>query len=214
MNQTMRTLNLNGKKHASPFAQTSAVVRLHRVLVDAVRDVGEQLGRSRQGAWEGQSTNGDHVWSRHDLVATGLMVQCVAESMARERLDVEFNLDNEEVPLAAILPANGYALTLIADPVDGSKAFDNFKLGADVQLPRPGSAVSIAAVCPVMSESIVTVLFCFDLEDVFSSMFLGWDRSGVSQYAAFRNGALLRPLSQRADGAPQIEARRRVLTCE
>jgi tetratricopeptide (TPR) repeat protein len=108
MQQGIRTLNLSGKKHISPFAQPYAVATLHRALADAVRGVGEQLERSHQAAWEGQSLNGDHVWSRHDLLATGLIVQCVAESLAREGLGVEFNLDNEEVPLAALDPANGY----------------------------------------------------------------------------------------------------------
>jgi hypothetical protein len=181
MHQAIRTRNSNGRKHISPFAQPYAVATLHRALTDAVRGVGEQLERSHQAAWEGQSLNGDHVWSRHDLLATGLIVQCITESLAREGLEVEFNLDNEEVPLAALNPANGYALTLNADPVDGSKAFDNFMLGADVPLPRPGSAVSIAASCPLIGEIVATALYCFDLEEVFSSMFLGCGRSGAPQ---------------------------------
>jgi hypothetical protein len=131
--------------------------------------------------------------------------------MAEAGLGMDFSLDNEEVPLAPLHLKNGYST--ITDPIDGSKAFDNFRLGSDVQLPRPGSAISIAAVCPVLNKVVATALYCFDLEEVYSSFLLGVDDLGA-HYASFHNGTLLQPFTAGSGAAQWIEARRRVLNGE
>jgi hypothetical protein len=142
MKKARRNCKANPGKNGTAFAQTGDLVAIPRVVAGTVRCVGEQVGRSKQGYWEGLSLDGDHVWSRSDLHATGLLVQSLAEMIPREGLDCEFSLDNEEIPLAPLRPSRGRSLVFIADPIDGSKAFDNCRIGADVPLPEPGSAVS------------------------------------------------------------------------
>ncbi len=211
MNHATLRLPSGSKQDQSPFQNTNTVVRLHRVLTTTAREVGRQMEQSRHKVWEGQSLDGEHLWSRNDLVAIGAILQCLSEAMGRSGLDMNFSLDNEEVPLAPLHPKNGTHVVNIVDPIDGSKAFDNFKLGSDVPLPRPSSAISVATACPVLDEVVATALYCFDLEEVYSSFLLGPDDSGTPQYASFRNGTLLRLISECAGPAQGIEARRRVL---
>jgi hypothetical protein len=137
------------------------------------------------------------------------IIQGVSEVFAREDLGVSVSRENEGLPLVPLRPANSRRLRLVIDPVDGTKAFDNWKAGGDCPIPRPGSAISIAAVCPVLGEIVVSVVYCFDLGEVFSSLFLGHDGDGEPRYAAFRNGSLLDRLGGLGQGA--IEGKRRVL---
>lgn len=100
---------------------------------------------------------------------------------------------------------------LIIDPIDGTKAFDNWKYSGDCPLPRPGSAISIAAVLPALGEIVGSALYCFDTGEVFSSIYLGKDKGGAPRYVAFRDDHLLRPFALNFQEEARIEAKRRVL---
>ncbi|NWG76730.1 MAG: hypothetical protein HXY24_19345, partial [Rubrivivax sp.] len=100
MAEKVRNLLLNGKKvGVLPFTQPVDLFCLHRALSEAVQAVGEQMERVQRGAWEGESLDGDHLWSRNDLEATGLVIRSVAEVFTREGLKVDVSFENEEVPL-------------------------------------------------------------------------------------------------------------------
>ena len=61
-----------------------------------------------------------------------------------------------------------------------------------------------------VGEIVASALYCFDLSEVFSSLYLGSTQAGVPQYAAFHNGTLLRSVTS-FQHEPQIEAKRRLL---
>jgi fructose-1,6-bisphosphatase/inositol monophosphatase family enzyme len=184
---------------------------LRHALCTIVREVGERMDGTQSGGWEGQSFNGDHVWSRNDLDATGYVIQAIAQAFGQEGVKGDVTFEGEEISLISPRFNNSQRLRLIYDPIDGTKAFDNWKMGGDCPIPRPGSAVSIAAVRPVLGEILASAVYCFDQREVFSSMYLGNVREGGPQYAAFRNDTLLQPFSQNCHGEPRVEAKRRVL---
>ena len=163
------------------------------------------------------SIKGDHVLSANDLESTSLIIRSIAELFPKSGLLVEPAFLTEElslspcIPLGSDVPETSHGLALQIDPIDGSKSFDNWKCERDCPLPRPGSAISLAAVCPELTDILVSALYCFDLGDVFSSIYIGKDATGNPQYASFLNGTLLRPLIL-LDKEPAIEAKRRVLS--
>jgi fructose-1,6-bisphosphatase/inositol monophosphatase family enzyme len=183
--------------------------RLGRALGAVVAEVGGRLERAVTAVWEGQSADGSHLCSRNDLEATGGVFQSVFEVFPREGLKLDVDFLMEEACLVPAQFCNGRRVHLVIDPIDGTKAFDNWKWGGDCPVPRPGSAVSIAAVCPILGVSLATAVYCLDLREVFSSIYLGTNGDGQAEYAAFRNSSVLHPIPLMGHGAP--EARRRVL---
>lgn len=201
------------------FANPAGLILFHRELSTAVRMVGEQMEQKRGKVWEGKSLDGEHVMSANDLEATALIIRCVTERLSKSGLTVEICYLTEELSLVPYA-ANGRngsgngskpMIVLHIDPIDGSKAFDNWKCEADCPLPRPPSAVSVAALCPATGEIVVSALYCFDLGEVFSSIYLGGQSEGEATYAAFRNGTLLNPIARTFQWGREIEAKRRVL---
>lgn len=212
MTEKVRNLLANGKKVSLlPFIPPADLFGLHRALCEATQAVGNEMERRQRGVWEGQSLNGDHLWSRNDLDASGLLISSVAEAVGREGVQVDMSFEGEKILLVSPRRTNGRGLRLVYDPIDGSKAFDNWKVGGDCPLPRPSSAVSLAAVCPVSGETVASAVYCFDLGEVFSSVFLGRTADARPKYSAFRERTLLEPLPQNGNGVPAIEAKRRVL---
>lgn len=183
--------------------------RLARALGAVVADVGGRMERAVARVWEGQSADGSHLCSRNDLEATGGIFPAVFEVVPREGLKLDVSFENEEGCLVPADLGHGRRIRLVIDPIDGTKAFDNWTWAGDCPVPRPGSAVSIAAVCPVLGVTLASALYCFDLREVFSSVYLGANRDGLPQYAAFRNATALDPIPPMGPAAP--EARRRVL---
>jgi len=203
----------NHKKATRPFSDSAEIFRVHRVFTRAMRALGERMEQAERGAWEGRSLKRTHKWSRNDLESNGLLIRFVQDFLAREGLDLAVSFESEELSLFPKSSGNGYALRAIIDPVDGTKAFDNWVCGGEFPLPRPSSAISIAVVCPILGETVLSALYCFDLGEVFSSVYVGRDREGNPQYCAFRNDSLIPPLSSEL-AHPQIEAKRRVLNCD
>jgi fructose-1,6-bisphosphatase/inositol monophosphatase family enzyme len=208
--RTLYNFNLGRRKNGlRPFANAADLFRLRRALIEVVRAVGERMRKGEAGAWEGLSLSGDHHWSRNDLEALGLIYRYIQDFFARYGIKADVSFETEEGCFIAIEVANGCRLRLIIDPIDGTKACDNWKAGGDCPLPAPGSAVSIAAVCPVVGEIVASAVYCFDLGEVFSSVYLGPDEVGRPQYASFRNETVLPRLGMLEENA--ISAKRRVL---
>jgi fructose-1,6-bisphosphatase/inositol monophosphatase family enzyme len=101
-------------------------------------------------------------------------------------------------------------LRAVIDPVDGSKAFDNYKCASDVPIPPPSSAVSVALVDPVSHELVATAVYCFDQAETFSSCLLNPGAGEPSEYVAYRNETMLARISDLLP-MPNISAKRRVL---
>src|SRR2546427_6770210 len=123
---------------ARPCDAIAENLALQRALVMAIENVGKRMENAQINAWEGQNSSGDHVWSRNDLKATAEIIHYVAEALSDQKLALDVTYENEEVPLIPLKLSGSRRLRLVIDPVDGSKAFDAWKAGADVPLPRPG----------------------------------------------------------------------------
>lgn len=203
----------NHKKLTQPFCSPADLLSLHRVLTRALRALGERMEQTEKGAWEGRSLNGSHVWSRNDLESNGLLIRFVQDFLAREGLDLPLSFESEELSVFPDSSGNGSTLRGIIDPIDGTKAFDNWVCGGDFPLPRPSSAISIAVVCPVLGETVVSALYCFDLAEVFSTVYLGEGQNGEPIYCGFRNDNMIPSYSSEM-AHPQIEAKKRVLNCD
>jgi len=205
------------------FADSAHLFLFHRELCAAVRMVGEQMEKEHCVAWEGKSFSGDdHKMSANDLEATALIFRYVQERISKSGLGVKIGYLTEEISFVPY-PADkrngsnrhrdGYKplIYLHVDPIDGSKAFDNWKCRAECPIPKPPSAVSIAALCSETSEIVVSAVYAFDLGEIFSSVYLGKDGTGEPKYAAFRNGTLLSHLASTSPLSGEIRAKRRVL---
>lgn len=203
----------NHKKALRPFSDPSEILRLHGAFVRAVRAVGRRMEQVERGAWEGRSLSGSHTWSRNDLESNSLLIRFVEDFLAREGLNIALSFESEEMSLVPESCGEGFALRGVIDPVDGTKAFDNWACGGPFPLPRPSSAISIAVVCPVLGETILSVVYCFDLGEVFSSVYVGRDREGKPRYCSFRDDSLIPPFSSDL-ASHQIEAKQRVLNSE
>lgn len=185
--------------------------RLRRALVRTATAVGERLLRGDKGSWEFDSPDKSHITSRYDLEALGFTVRFMPEFMAEEKLPFVVSFENEELPLFCQAKGGQRLVRAIIDPVDGSKAFDNFKCASDVPIPPPSSAVSLALVDPVSHELVAAAVYCFDLGETFSSCLLNPGAGGASEYAAYRNETVLTPMHDLLPGIPKIGAKRRVL---
>jgi fructose-1,6-bisphosphatase/inositol monophosphatase family enzyme len=190
-----QTLHASRKRTLSPFPQGSETFRLHRALNQVAHSLGRHMEEEQHAVWEGLSLGGDHVWSRNDLEATSQMIRLTCEVFAEEGLNLDVSFESEEISLKPTEAGGGRRLRLIIDPIDGSKAFDNWKCGGDCPMPRPASAISIAAVCPVGGETVASAVYCFDTGEVYSSLYTGGDEGGRAVYTAFRNETILRLLS-------------------
>jgi fructose-1,6-bisphosphatase/inositol monophosphatase family enzyme len=199
------------RRHLGAFDDAREVLALHRVLTAATSATGRMLAASERGGWEVTGQDGTHLMSRTDLRATGLIIQSVSEFLAREGLPVVVGFENEEIPLVPSNLDGKRYIRLVIDPVDGSKAFDNWLLPLDCPLPRPTSAISVAAVCPSRGQVVATAVFCFDLNETFSSILLSPGPSPYPAYVAFREGTLLSPIAGLIANVPRIEAKRRIL---
>ncbi len=188
-----------------PVTGTEAFA-LRAVLARAAALAGERLLTYEKGSGEFDSPDRSHMSSRNDLEGTALVVRYIPELLARAALSFKVSFENEELPLVPLGQDEQRLIRLIIDPVDGTKAFDNYMCGSDVSLPRPPSAISIAAICPFHGDVVATAVYCFDLGEVYSSFVLnpGCERP---QYVGFRGDNLLAPLGV----APDITAKRRVL---
>ncbi len=219
MNSKVHTIY--SKARLPVFSNPADLFLFYRELIAAVQMVGEQMEKGRGEVWEGKSLSGDgHTMSANDLKAATLLIRCMTERISKSGLEVEIGYLTEELSLVPPT-ANGRngsgngnkpMIYLHIDPIDGSKAFDNWKYGADCPLPRPPSAVSVAALCPATGEIVASALYCFDLGEVFSSVYLGKESNGEPKYAAFRNGTLLNSISRTFQWERGIEAKRRVLS--
>jgi fructose-1,6-bisphosphatase/inositol monophosphatase family enzyme len=203
----------NHEKGLPPLVGPAEIFRLHRVFSRAVRVLGERMEQVERGPSAGRRLNCSHRCSRNDLESNGFLICFVRDCLAREGLDVAITFESEELSLFPKLSSNDYALRAIIDPIDGSKAFDNYVCGTDLPLPRPPSAISIAVVCPASDATIVSAVYCFDLGEVFSSVYLGSDPECQPRYCAFRDDTLIPPLSAQPEH-PHIEAKKRVLNCD
>jgi fructose-1,6-bisphosphatase/inositol monophosphatase family enzyme len=194
----------NGSRRTSVTAAEAHAIRL--ALARSVSAAGERLLTHSKSAGEFGSLDGSHVSSRNDLEGTALLVRYVPEYLSRAGLQFAISFESEELPLK---PANGDGqrqLRLVIDPVDGSKAVDNYTYANDLPLPRPPSAISVAAVCPVSHQLVATAVYCFDLGEVYSSCLLN-PGSGKPAYMTFHGDSLLSPLGD----IPGITAKRRIL---
>jgi fructose-1,6-bisphosphatase/inositol monophosphatase family enzyme len=202
MSSTVRRPAPNGN-----YPTAHEAFALRRVLARSVSAVGERMLKIEKTPGEFDSLDQSHVSSSNDLEALALIVRYVPEFLAREGLPFLVSFENEEVPMIPPTTERGKrVLRLIIDPVDGTKAMDNYLYPNDVALPRPSSAISIAAVCPVTHELIATAVHCFDVDEVYSSCLIN-SGSADPEYIAFRGDSLLSHLSS----TPSITAKRRVL---
>lgn len=209
----------NRRVGSDPFASPFDLYLLRSALGDVVRAVGKEMERSHGEVWEAQSFNGDHVSSSNDANAVSLIFRYVIEIFPKYGIKIDVGFLTEEISLVPYgrngrkIPfgVNGQILLLVIDPIDGTKAFDNWKYGGDCPLPRPGSAISIAAVLPALGEVVASALYCFDTGEVFSSVYRGKDKDGAPRYVAFRDDSLLRPFTLNFQEEAKIEAKRRVL---
>jgi|SRR5579872_5502233 len=184
--------------------------RLRSVLTRAVSAVGDRLMRGEEGSWEFDSPDKSHVTSRYDLEALGFIIRYVPEFLAKEKLPFVVSFENEELPLLPSTTGGERLLRVVIDPVDGSKAFDNYKCASDVPIPPPSSAVSVALVDPVGHELAATAVYCFDRGETFSSCLLNPGAGEPAAYIAYRNETLLARISD-LPHMPKISAKRRVL---
>jgi len=184
---------------------------LREVLAGAVRRVGEELLAAKTPSWEGLSVLRNHAATRSDLEATGLLLSKIMEHLSIAHLDVLPSFESEELPLVPVRTHAQRYIRLIADPIDGTKAFDNARAVADCPVPRPSSAVSVAAVCPVSKRLLASAVYLFDLGEVFSSVCLEECHSDPC-YAAFRNEVLLPPITNAFGKATlQLQTKKRIL---
>lgn len=219
MAQKIHVMHPNRRAGLNLFASPFNLYLVRSALAEVVRQVGRRMEGSKGEVWEGMSPNGDHICSANDLEGTVLIIRYVAEIFPQYGLKVDVGFLTEEISLIPYMAngrkipfaVNGSVLLLVIDPIDGSKAFDNWKSGGDCSLPRPGSAISIAAVSPALGEIVASALYCFDVGEVFSSVFLGKDKDRAPRYIAFRDDHLLRPFALNFQEEAKIEAKRRVL---
>jgi len=154
-------LQIGHETTVSRFTAISERFRLHRALTQSARAIGERMRSAREGSWEFRSQDGDHLWSRNDLEATAFVLRYIPDFFSRAGLDVVLTFENEEVPLVPAGPSHDKGVRLIIDPIDGSKSSDNFKCPWDCPIPEPSSAVSIAAVCPILNETVASAVLLF-----------------------------------------------------
>ena len=192
--------------HRRPAVNSAESFALREVLSQAASLAGERLLTIEKGYGEFDSLDRSHVSSRNDLEGTALTIRYIPELLARAGLPFVVSFENEELPLVPLVPDGQRLLRLVIDPIDGTKAFDNYMCRADVSLPRPASAVSIAAICPYQHEIVATCVYCFDLGEAYSSFLLN-PASDDPQYMAFCGDRLLSPLTC----TPDIAAKRRIL---
>ena len=129
----------NGHRRLAVSAPEAFALR--RVLSCSVSAVGERLLQNEKGAGEFDSLDRSHMSSRNDLEGTASCVRYVPEFMSREKLPFVLSFESEELPLEPVAPNGQRKLRLVIDPIDGTKAFDNYMCSNDVPLPRPSSAV-------------------------------------------------------------------------
>jgi fructose-1,6-bisphosphatase/inositol monophosphatase family enzyme len=202
----LTALKQTTKVQRGPAVTAAEAFAIRRVLARSVSAAGERLLNNEKGTGEFNSLDKSHISSRNDLEGTALAVRYVPEFMSREGLSFAISFENEELPMVPLAREGQRPLRLVIDPIDGTKAFDNYMCHSDVALPRPPSAVSVAAVCPISHELVATAVYCFDLGEVYSSCVLN-PGGARPEYLTFRGDALLTPLHE----VPDIGAKRRIL---